>query len=123
MLTSLRLTPVSFLYCATIFFQPASCPGTVEIQNVRDLEVPPESEPPPQAVSSMTPAGARAARGARRRMPPRPSRRERRTPTVVIFDPFFVVGDGARRRRTRHGCIVQEGLLSEGAASPGRGIP
>src|SRR3990170_2357003 len=103
MLTSLTLTPVSFSYCATIFFQPASCPGTVEIQNVSDLEVPPESDPPPQAESSRVAAEATAARGTRRRIPPRPSRRERRTPTVVIFDPFFSVGDGARRRPRRHG--------------------
>lgn len=32
------------------------------------------------------------------------------------------MGDGARRRPMRHRCILQEGLLSEGAASPGRVI-
>src|ERR1700742_206505 len=88
MLTSLTLTPVSFLYCATSFFQPASCPGTVEIQNVSDLEVPPEPDPDPQAESSRAPAEATAARGIRRRIPPRPSRLVRRTPTVVIFVPI-----------------------------------
>src|SRR5919197_523969 len=93
MLTSLTSTPASFLYCATSFFQPASCPGTVEIQNVSDLELPPEPEPdPPQAVSRRTPAVATAARGTTRRMPPRPSRRERRTPTLVIFFPFRRTG-------------------------------
>src|ERR1043165_5420175 len=121
MLTSLTSTPVSFLYCAISFFQPASCPGTVEIQNVSDFEVPPESDPPPQAESSRAPADATAARGTRRRIPPRPSRLERRTPTVVIFDPFFSwLGDGARRRPRRHGCSLQEQSPSGGAASPGR---
>src|SRR5207248_244337 len=82
-----------FLYCATSFFQPASCPGTVEIQNVSDLEVPPEPEPdPPQAESRRAPAVATAARGTTRRMPPRPNRRECRTPTLVIFIPFRRTG-------------------------------
>src|SRR3954463_12870163 len=106
MLTSLTSTPASFLYCATIFFQPASCPGTVEIQNVSDLEVPPEPDPDPQAESIMAPAVATAARGTRRRMPPRPRRRERRTPTVVIFDPFssYETEHGADRGGTGAWC-------------------
>src|SRR4051794_7611125 len=118
MLTSLTLTPVSFLYCATTFFQPASCPGTVEIQNVSDLAVPPEPDPdPPQAESSRAPAEAAAARETRRRMPPRPSRRERRTPTVVIFDPFF--------RRTRRSTAPTEAARMHFAgkvAFRGRGL-
>src|SRR4051812_32897132 len=96
MLTSLMLTPASFLYCVTSFFQPASCPGTVEIQNVSDLAFPPEPDPDPQAVRSRAAAVATAAAGAKRRIEP-PGRRERRTPTQIIFDPF-VVADGARRR-------------------------
>src|ERR1044072_965931 len=99
MLTSLTETPASFLYSATSFFQPASCPGTVEIQNVSDLALPPESDPDPQAESRRAPAAATAARGTTRRMPPRPSRRERRTPTLVIFDPFSSSLDRSEERR------------------------
>jgi hypothetical protein len=97
MLTSLTVTPASFLYCDTSFFQPASWPGTVEIQNVSDLEFPPEPDPDPQADRRRTDAVASAAAGARRRSPTLPGRRERRAPTQIIFDPF-VIADGARRR-------------------------